>query len=1454
MKNYLLHFCFTLTILGFASFMKAQERPTIYGTIIDGSTYGITAISPDGGILDTPDPLDSSFKFWGGFYFDGNLYAYNWGTKVVEIYDAETWMQSKPAFAVSHSNGLRGMTFDITTGTVYALTKPGTLWNGLSILNLQSGVTTQIGGEMAISTHAVSIAADKDGKIFILTADGNLYNVDKKTAVATLVGNTSITTGSAAHGAVFDHNTNELYWTPRSSTTSFVRLYKINTTTGVATLANPDIFEKKAQITSLFIKDPTANDDVPAKATDLLFTPSAAGSLTGKISFTVPSQSHSGSTLTGKLNGTIQIGSISIPLNNLTPGGKYTSAETAISQGGQNLIKITTSNTQGNGQTSYLSVWVGPDIPNAISNLVLSKEVGTGNPSISWDAPTTTEHEGFLDIANLKYKIVRLPDNSVVASAQTSTSFTESAPTTLNYYSYSVTPFVGDLYGTTVSSSELMFGQPHNVPFSEEITAASSRLWTIVDGNGDNNIWKYLASNALYSPTMSKEDGFDDWAFTPPMKLKPGVAYKISYEVKVVSKFSKTTERFKATYGKSTDPIDQRIISDYPEFNKNKANIEYQTFTEKIVVPSSDVDGDTYYFGFNACTKGKSSGGISIKSIKIDILAEKNAPAAVENLAVTTNGSTASITFNSPSTNVGGEALADQVSSFKIYKNNESTPIHTITEAGITPGKQFSWTDATPIIDVENTYKVIACNTSGAGLDASASIYVGIDIPKPVTDLLLSKNSNGDASLIWTAPTEGVNEGGLGSIQYKISRIIDKDTTVMNETYTQTSFVDNTVDKTNQNLVKYVVQAITSKGAGATTTSGIVRFGASYGIPYSESFADLSYAKSGWSTSSFWEIIKTHTDPEIAAPVDEDRGFLYCKGMNLSSGNITTITTPSLDLSNVENPVLKFYLFHAQHVSGTKYGTYLNVVASSDNNPFEKVTKDSILIEANSNGWTLYEIPLSQYKNKGNVVLGFEASSRSTGGFGIGLDKIVVESLSEKDLRIIAFNTPLNKIAGKTNRFAVDIVNVGVQTASDYSVNIYNGSEILDTQTTNPSIAFGDTTTIEFNMFFDLNEIGKSYQLKAEVVLDGDEDTSNNESNIIEAQIIAPFYPVAIDLEGEEDENNSVVLSWTAPTSLKKPVEVFDDFEDYTEFIIDNIGDWTMVDVDGKDTYVNEDYFTIPYANKTAPKAFQVFDYFKAGVSVLSGWKPYSGVKFLASFPILDLSVSSDDWAISPLLNGSAQTISFYARGVMRDAPEKFVVYYSSTDKELSSFIKLTESEYQTSNTVWTEYRYDLPLGAKHFAIRCISQNAITFLVDDVRYVAQSDDELELKGYNVYRNDEKINSELITTESFKDENPKTGLYQYNVTAVYDEGESAYSNPSKLNVESGIHSDYNKYVIYSERSSIIIEGAIGQTISIITIDGVTVAQQIADEEIVTIPFSRGLYLVKVGNKVEKLIVR
>ena len=76
---------------------------------------------------------------------------------------------------------------------------------------------------------------------------------------------------------------------------------------------------------------------------------------------------------------------------------------------------------------------------------------------------------------------------------------------------------------------------------------------------------------------------------------------------------------------------------------------------------------------------------------------------------------------------------------------------------------------------------------------------------------------------------------------------------------------------------------------------------------------------------------------------------------------------------------------------------------------------------------------------------------------------------------------------------------------------------------------------------------------------------------------------------------------------------------------------------------------------------------FEQGGNFNESFKAHSGTKFFASLFNYDAS-QVDDWLISPLLSGSAQTLTFWAKSYSKDYLEYMEVLTSSTNANTESF------------------------------------------------------------------------------------------------------------------------------------------------------------------------------------------
>ncbi len=284
----------------------------------------------------------------------------------------------------------------------------------------------------------------------------------------------------------------------------------------------------------------------------------------------------------------------------------------------------------------------------------------------------------------------------------------------------------------------------------------------------------------------------------------------------------------------------------------------------------------------------------------------------------------------------------------------------------------------------------------------------------------------------------------------------------------------------------------------------------------------------------------------------------------------------------------------------------------------------------------------------------------------------------------------------------------------------------------------------------------------------------------------------------------------------------------------------------------------VTYDNATVAKSFQVWK--TEGLTLGSdaaNWSPRTGkhclINFSASgyYPNREAApnAKSDDWMISPRVVGGT-TVKFYAS-------EGSAAYGNETFEFMVSYDSQNPEDFSALETVtlpgvgWKEYSFDLPADARYFAIHCITEGGFALLIDDIAYTSGYS-ELELQGYNVYRNNLKINDNPVSELSFEDEVASEASTVYGVSAVYDQGESAMATWTKNGAVESV--DTENAVVVGADKQIRVQNAIGKTIRVFNAAGIKIAEKTAVSDLEKIDASQGVYVVTIDSAVYKVIVK
>lgn len=196
-------------------------------------------------------------------------------------------------------------------------------------------------------------------------------------------------------------------------------------------------------------------------------------------------------------------------------------------------------------------------------------------------------------------------------------------------------------------------------------------------------------------------------------------------------------------------------------------------------------------------------------------------------------------------------------------------------------------------------------------------------------------------------------------------------------------------------------------------------------------------------------------------------------------------------------------------------------------------------------------------------------------------------------------------------------------------------------------------------------------------------------------------------------------------------------------------------------------------------------------------------------------------------------------------------VYYSTGSLDTDDFILV--EDVRSVPGEWTLYSVDLPEGARYMALRSSATGCYMLMIDDVTYEAGSiHDLLEIKGYDIYRGDKKLNDTPVQETSYTipsaDHTPASSVYS--VKVVYNLGESAPQSVSALSsideIAGGISVSVNGHTI-------VVDGADGHHVTVVTIDGKVIVSDDV-EGTFAVDVLPAFYIVTVGNHSYKVSVQ
>lgn len=983
-----------------------------------------------------------------------------------------------------------------------------------------------------------------------------------------------------------------------------------------------------------------------------------------------------------------------------------------------------------------------------------------------------------------------------------------------------------------------------SVPYNETFDGLSvfPEGWKTEDVNKDNRTWEVYFSAASVHGNFMETFDIDDWLFTTAISLEKGKTYLISFKPKMT--YNQTPDVYpslEVKYGtvQSADGLTGTLMETTPIKDYFPQNP-----TRLLVSP--DADGD-YYIGFHAT-------GTATTGMELDDLSIKEAlmPNAVTDITVTKTGtygqSNVKVSFRAPATDASGKALpADGLS--KIVVTRSGMPVTTIENP--VPGELIEIDDNPPYGSGNYVWRFVpygalnaATGVAEEGFAAESNpVFVGVNVPAIPEVKAVEDGQSGTVTISWdpvTTDRDG-EEMPAEFIDYQI---------LFNGEYLVSSGAESpyTFQACNSDEQVYVTCAVIAKssyGSGVGVAPLFVA-GAPY-TSYAENFVDAKVEHD--------VTYGVYGDRPGRYAIYDDAMLAMAMGVmdgdaDMTNGCFTVYSDQSysgafigigkFDVSGMTHPALTFYTHYGKMYSGSPANT-IELYAADEAGNEELVYTYNMADHSGLLGWQKVTIPLDSFKDKMPIL---KLAATIINMQYVLIDHIALTEVVDNDLSVASVSVPGTMKPGVEASFSAVVENSGKNAMeASTAVLTINGREVAEASV--PALKAGEFAAISFSHALSLLDGDK---VEAAIkLLANDDNMNNNTSAPVAISNKLPRYPAVTDLSGSITGSGAAKLEWSAPESEMPAEEITESFEDGEDFG-HSFGDWTFVDND-KNRPGN--YDALPgFEDYSGP--------FIANGALHSLYKAHSGEKCLCF--MASETGATEDYAISPVLSGDEQTVSLYVRGYdpYGYMYESFKFLTSVTGNAIEDF-----TEFETNQNIdfisgreWSLFSFNLPAGTTYFAIKYCPEEygGIALMVDDVTFVSgDAGEPLELLGYNVYRSRELVNAEPVTETTYTDASANVSDNIYQVTAVYNRGESAASNSVVLKPSAIEEVTAGGLSVSTGMHCIVLTAAEPAAVKVYAVDGTLVASIVVKDS-ATVNVAPGMYLVSGATGTHKVIVK
>lgn len=274
--------------------------------------------------------------------------------------------------------------------------------------------------------------------------------------------------------------------------------------------------------------------EVPAAVADLTVTPDAGAQLEALVAWTNPTLTNAGGELAEITKAELlRDGVVIYTKDNPIAGDKetYTDNDAALTAGNHTYSVLTYIGENASESSNEATVWIGPDDLKAVENAKAELTEDGTSVTVSFDTldPATGGANGGY-IGEVTYKVVRMPDEAVIAEAAEGSPVVDDTieGLSLGAYYYEITVVRGAEESDAASTGKIVLGDAITLGNGETYSFDFSNgdffdLWTNTQNETITHKWKY---NSTYNRLESST--YEATVFSPRFRLYVG-NYELEY-------------------------------------------------------------------------------------------------------------------------------------------------------------------------------------------------------------------------------------------------------------------------------------------------------------------------------------------------------------------------------------------------------------------------------------------------------------------------------------------------------------------------------------------------------------------------------------------------------------------------------------------------------------------------------------------------------------------------------------------------------------------------------------------------------------------------------------------------------------------------------------------------------------------------------------------------------------